>query len=112
MGCTVEELKQRMKSAEFTDWLAYDQTNPISPLWSDMKDAMLMALVHNCFTTGKPKQPGDFLANVKQALETEHSEQEQKEEMRKIKHHFRLMALRSGGKIIDPKKGETNGRHR
>jgi hypothetical protein len=47
MGMPVAELQQRMSSAEFEDWIAYDQVSPIGAKRLDHLAALIAATVAN-----------------------------------------------------------------
>jgi hypothetical protein len=50
-----------MSSAEFAEWLAYEQVaGPIGPERDDILHAVLVALIHNQWAK-KSKRPKDFL---------------------------------------------------
>ena len=62
---TVAELGERMSSAEFTEWMAYDRIDPFGEERADLRQAMTSSGVHNLLQaqTKKPKylEPKDFM---------------------------------------------------
>ena len=45
MGCTVRELQQRMDSREFSEWLAFNQLDPIGAWRADLNSATVCAVI-------------------------------------------------------------------
>ena len=63
MGCTVEELGERMSSAEFTEWAVMFAHDPWGEQRADLRAAQLAALFYNAHR-GPQAPPGklaDFM---------------------------------------------------
>lgn len=59
------ELLNRVSSRELTEWMAYDQLEPLPDRRQDLLLASLLALLSNVYRDAKkhrePAEPGDFL---------------------------------------------------
>jgi len=56
---TVRELLNRMDSAEFTEWMIYNELEPIGDDWRPQ--ATVAAVIANANSTGKSFSADDFL---------------------------------------------------
>jgi len=67
-----------MSSAEFGEWLAYDQMNPGEPERGDLQAAMIAMVVANAHKgkKGKPFEIKDFLLKFKDSAPVQKSAQE------------------------------------
>ena len=69
---TVRELLQRMDSRELSEWLAYDQTEPIGAVRGDLNAGIISSTIANCHR-GKNQQafsPVDFMPLHKNATDS------------------------------------------
>ena len=51
----VGEAMDRITSAEFAEWIAYDRISPIGELRADLRSAMLLTLLTNALSDEKAK---------------------------------------------------------
>ena len=66
---TVRELLQRMDSRELSEWLAYDQIEPIGAVRGDLNAGIISSTIANC-NRGKNQKvftPADFMPLHKSA---------------------------------------------
>ena len=58
LGATVAELQQRMSSAEFTEWKAYQMLEPFGEWRADVRAALVSSVIANCL--GQKADGGSF----------------------------------------------------
>jgi hypothetical protein len=64
LGCTVEELLNRVSSAELTEWMAYARLEPFGPHREDLR-AGVIASVMATAPQGQPHpQPNTFFPEI------------------------------------------------
>jgi hypothetical protein len=47
LGCTVGELEARLSSSEFSEWLAYNDLEPIGPQRADLNAGLIASVIAN-----------------------------------------------------------------
>jgi len=78
-GCTKAELKRRMSSAEFAEWVAWNRIEPLGERRADLRMAVLSSVIANAHRDPDkpPVKAIDFWFDFDQTVEAKQSPEQQ-----------------------------------